>query len=189
MVRSLTMLFNKIKNETNIPDKMRYKNVTALYKGKGPRMLLDSDWGIFTPTVLNCILQKLLLRDNYEEVDANLSDSNIGKRKKKNIRNNTFVMNSVIHDAITNNKAIDIGVYDYQKMFDSMNLCVTMNDVYDFIPALKLRERERDGETTVKERERAERTRSERERAERTQSERERAERKQSERESGENTV
>ena len=70
-----------------------------------------------------------------------------------------------------------------------MNLCVTMNDVYDFIPALKLRERERDGETTVKERERAERTRSERERAERTQSERERAERKQSERESGENTV
>ena len=113
MVRSLTMLFNKIKNETNIPDKMCYKNVTALYKGKGPRMLLDSDWGIFTPTVLNCILQKLLLRDNYEEVDANLSDSNIGKRKKKNIRNNTFVMNSVIHDAITNNKAIDIGVYDY----------------------------------------------------------------------------
>ena len=131
MVRSLTMLFNRIKNETNIPDKMRYKNVTALYKGKGPRMLLDSDRGIFTSTVLNCILQKLLLRDNYEEVDANLSDSNIGARKKKNIRNNTFVMNSVIHDAITNNKAIDIGVYDYQKMFDSMNLCVTTNDVYD----------------------------------------------------------
>ena len=71
---------------------MRWKNVTALYKGKGPRMLLDSDRGIFTSTVLNCILQKLLLRDNYEEVDANLSDSNIGARKKKNIRNNTFVM-------------------------------------------------------------------------------------------------
>ena len=131
MVRSLAMLFNKIKNETNIPDKMRYKKVTALYKGKGPRMLRDSDRGIFTSTVLNCILQKLLLRDNYEEVDANLSDSNIGARKKKNIRNNIFVMNSVIHDAITNNKAIDISVYDYQKMFDSMNLCVTTNDVYD----------------------------------------------------------
>ena len=131
MVRSLAMLFNRIKNETNIPDKMRYKKVTALYKGKGPMMLRDSDRGIFTSTVLNCILQKLLLRDNYEEENANLSDSNIGARKKKNIRNNTFVMNSVIHDAITNNKAIDIGVYDYQKMFDSMNLCVTTNDVYD----------------------------------------------------------
>ena len=40
---------------------MRYKNVTALYKGKGPRMLLDSDRGIFTSNVLSCILQKLLL--------------------------------------------------------------------------------------------------------------------------------
>ena len=43
-----------------------------------------------------------------KEVDANLSDSNIGTRKKKNIRNNTFIMNAIIHDTITNNKNIDI---------------------------------------------------------------------------------
>jgi hypothetical protein len=36
---------------------------------------------------------KLVYEDKYDKVDASMSDSNVGARKKKNIRNHIFVIN------------------------------------------------------------------------------------------------
>ena len=86
MVRSLTKMMNGIKNETFIPDQIRYKNISTIYKNKGSKMLLKNDRGVFTSPVLNTILQKLILNSNYEEIDSSLTDSNVGARKKRSIQ-------------------------------------------------------------------------------------------------------
>ena len=50
-----------------------------------------------------------------------MSDSNIGARKGKNIRNHIFVVNSVINEVLSKQakEPIDIMVMDYKQMFDS----------------------------------------------------------------------
>ena len=57
---------------------------------------------------------KLVYGDKYEMVDKNMSDSNVGARKSKNIRNHIFVLNGVINDVIRNpgREAIDIEILD-----------------------------------------------------------------------------
>ena len=62
-----------------------------------------------------------------------MSDSNIGARKKMNIRNHIFVVNSVMHDVLNkkSNEPIDIMVLDYKQMFDSECLYECMNDVFE----------------------------------------------------------
>ena len=44
---------------------------------------------------------KIIYKDKYEVIEASMSDSNIGARKRKNIINHIFVVNSVIHDVLS----------------------------------------------------------------------------------------
>ena len=61
-----------------------------------------------------------------------MSDSNIGARKKKNIRNHSFIINGVINEILNNkNKSIDIEIVDYRQCFDSMWLEESINDLYE----------------------------------------------------------
>ena len=58
---------------------------------------------------------KNLLKDNYETIDNNLSDSNIGARKRKNIRNHTFIINGIVNDAATSrSKPVDLAILDFK---------------------------------------------------------------------------
>ena len=120
---SLLRLFNGIKEEGVFPDLLRKCNITAIHK-KGSKMDIDNERGIFICSVLRSILMKMIYKDKYDIIDKNMSDSNIGARKKKNIRNHIFVLNSIIHDVLSSKdkKPIDIEVMDYRQMFDSENL-------------------------------------------------------------------
>ena len=42
---------------------------------------------------------RLIYGDKYDLIDNNMSDSNVGARKKKIIRNHIFVINSIINVA------------------------------------------------------------------------------------------
>ena len=62
-----------------------------------------------------------------------MSDSNIGARKHKNIRNHIFIVNSIIHNVLSkkSNVPVDIMVLDYKQMFDSECLFECMNDLFE----------------------------------------------------------
>ena len=61
-----------------------------------------------------------------------MSDSNVGGRRKKNIRNHLFIINGIINDVINGKKdAIDIQVIDYRQCFDSMWLSESINDLFE----------------------------------------------------------
>ena len=130
---SLLILFNKIKTEGKFPSFMSWINISAIYKGKGEFSNLNSDRGIFLVSVFRTILMKMIYKDKYNVIDENMSDSNIGARKGKNIRNHIFVVNSVINDVLQkkSKEPIDIMVMDYKQMFDSECLFECMNDLYE----------------------------------------------------------
>ena len=72
-----------------------------------------------------------MYQDKYDAIDECMSDSNVGGRKKRNIRDNLFVIYSIINDAIRNKKSIDVQFYDIAKCFDAMWAEESMNDFYD----------------------------------------------------------
>ena len=45
-----------------------------------------------------------------------INDSNVGARKRKNIRNHSWIINGVIRDAVTSkSKAVDLAILDYKQ--------------------------------------------------------------------------
>ena len=130
---SLLMLLNKIKTTGTIPEFLNVVNISAIYKGKGEFTNLESERGIFIVNIVRYILMKMIYADKYDVIDKSMSDSNIGARKKKNIRNHIFVVNSVLHDVLSSSskEPIDIMVLDFKQMFDSECLYECLNDVYE----------------------------------------------------------
>ena len=129
---SLLQLLNGIKDNCFIPDFMEWANIASVYKGKGDKLDLNNDRGIFLVTVFRGILMRMIYNDKYDVIDANMSDSQVGARKKKNIRNHIFIVNGIINDVLQDkSKAVDIEIMDYKQCFDSMWLEDALNDLYD----------------------------------------------------------
>ena len=131
LVQSLVLMMNRIKNQMTVPEVFHMKNVTSLFKNKGSRSDLKNDRGIFNCTIINSLLQKLLLKKNYDVIDSNLTDSNCGSRKGKNIRNNSFIVNACIQEANRTNKEVDLQIFDYKECFDSLDVTTCLNDLYN----------------------------------------------------------
>ena len=129
---SMLMMFRKIKNEVSFPEFMEFVNIISIYKRKGKKVDLKNERGIFIVNVLKSILMKMVWSDVYPILDKNMSDSNVGARRDKNIINHLFVVNGVINDVI-NGKAdsIDLQIIDYRQCFDSMWLAESINDLYE----------------------------------------------------------
>ena len=92
LAAGLLDLVNGIKLNLFIPDPIQLANITTIYKNKGSRQDLQNDRGIFILTVIRKIIDNLVYVDKYDDIDLAMSDSNIGARKKKNIRNH-FICN------------------------------------------------------------------------------------------------
>ena len=75
---------------------------------------------------------RLVYGDKYEEIDQSMSDSQIGGRKRKNIRNHIWVINGIITDVLSTKKKtpVDIQIFDYKQCFDSLWLQECLNDMF-----------------------------------------------------------
>ena len=129
---SLLHIFNKMKEENHIPEFIRLADVSTIYKGKGSKKELENERGIFVVTILRSILMRLIYSDYYSILDNSMSDSQIGARKGKNIRNHLWIVYGIISDVLSskNKKPIDIQIFDYKQCFDSLWLQECMNDFY-----------------------------------------------------------
>ena len=129
---SLLKLFNKMKKESFLPEFIKMADVVTIYKGKGEKNNLQNDRGIFLVTVFRSILMRLIYLDKYESLDQSMSDSQVGARKGKSVRNHIWVLNGIICDVLSSKKKlpIDVGIFDYRQCFDSLWLQECMNDIY-----------------------------------------------------------
>ena len=128
---SLFLFLQKVKEDLEIPEIMENANITSIYKSKGEKNDLRNDRGIFTVNIFRSLLLRIIYNDEYFNIDLNMSDSNVGGRKKKNIRNHIFIVNGVINEALKKKENVDIEILDYRQCFDSMWLDETINDLYE----------------------------------------------------------
>ena len=78
------------------------------------------------------ILDKLIYNDEYKKIVDSLTDSNVGARKQRNIRDNIFVMNAIINSmSREKEESLDCQVFDIEKCFDSLWLNEVINCLYE----------------------------------------------------------
>ena len=101
-----------------IPNFMNYTNISTVPK-KGSRIEPRNERGIFRVSVLRSILMRLIYDMKYPIIDRNMSDCQMGGRKKKSCKNNIFIVNGLIHEINKSKKMkpILLQIYDYAQMF------------------------------------------------------------------------
>ena len=130
--KSLLVMFQKLKKEKLIPMLMNFANITTVPKS-GSRMELKNERGIFRVSVVRSILMRMIYDIKYAIIDTNMSDCQMGGRKNKGCKNNIFILNGIIHDVMKSNKMhpVQLQIYDYQQMFDALDLKQALSDLYD----------------------------------------------------------
>ena len=76
---------------------------------------------------------KMVHNRTYEIVAQNMSDSQIGARKQKSVRNHIFVLNSIFSDVLSSGKKtpVDLNIMDFRQMFDAEEAPITLNSFYE----------------------------------------------------------
>ena len=65
-------------------------------------------------------------------IDEDLTDNNVGARRKRKIRDNIFVLNAVTNSVTQGTaEAIDVQVFDIEKCFDSLWMEECNNNLYE----------------------------------------------------------
>ena len=124
-------MFNKMKEKCFLPEFAKLKNISTIFKNKGSKTDLENYRGIFVSSIFNSILMTLIYNDNYDIIDENISDSQLGSRKNKALRSHTFIVSGIINEALVKKKEIDVIITDYRQAYDSLFLESVLNDLYD----------------------------------------------------------
>ena len=129
---SIEKMMNKIKETHTFPHCLEPCNITSLFKNKGSSKDLNNYRGVFRVCVFRNILENLIYNDEYSNIDQNLTDSNVGGRKGRGIRDNLFVINAITNSVKHGSEeACDIQVYDIEKCFDSLWVQECINTLYE----------------------------------------------------------
>ena len=128
---SLLAFLNKTKELLQIPKMLKKVNIALIPKpGKKKLQDIKNHRGIFLIHKYRSLLMRMILNDKYDIIDQYMSDSNIGGRKQRGIRDHLFVVNGIIHDHKNSKKSLAIQILDYQSCFDSMWLEEVVNDLF-----------------------------------------------------------
>ena len=129
---SLLSLMNKTKELIEIPRMMKTVNIALIPKpGKKKLQDIENHRGIFLIHKYRSLLMRMILNDKSEIIDQFMSDSNIGGRKNRGIRDHLFVVNGIIHEHKNSKNSLAAQVLDYKSCFDSMWLDEVTNDLFE----------------------------------------------------------
>ena len=88
-----------MKKQQVFPEALSLCNITSLYTNKGSRKDYNNYYrGIFRVTVLRSIDDKLIYNDEYETIDHHVTDSYVGARRNRNIRDNIFIISAILNN-------------------------------------------------------------------------------------------
>lgn len=97
---SILMLANKMKNTKLVPDFFRATLISSIPKKVKSPLNLDKERGIFLIHKVRSIAMKLIYNSMNEDIEGNLSESNIGARKGRSPRDNLFILKAIINDVL-----------------------------------------------------------------------------------------
>ena len=98
---ALLLLMNGIKEHKIIPDFIKLSNITSIYKQNNKsRYDIENDRGIFILTAIRKLLDNLIYNDKFPYIDRGMTDSNIGARKERNIKDHLFILHGIINSVV-----------------------------------------------------------------------------------------
>ena len=124
---AILKLMNRIKQEQIYPSLLETCDISAFWKNKGK-------WGRggFRLTVLRTILDRLIYNDEYSTVDENLTDCNVGARRKRGMNDNLFVLGALMNSAAHEKDGpLFIQLCIIEKAFNSSWLPDCINDLFE----------------------------------------------------------
>ena len=76
---------------------------------------------------------QLVHERTYEKVSDTMTDSQIGAKINKSVRNHLFVLNSIISDVMSSKKEepIDLSIMNFKQMFGAKELTTAFNALYE----------------------------------------------------------
>ena len=96
---SLLLLLNNTKKHMKIPHMMKTVNIALIPKpGRRNLQHIENHRGIFLIHKFRSLLMRMLLNDKYNTIDDFMSDSNVGGRKGRSVRDHLFMVNGIIKD-------------------------------------------------------------------------------------------
>ena len=108
----------QVKKECKIQKFLELTNISSIYKKKGSKSDLNNDRGVFNVMTVRSIIDNLIYNDYYGVIDSSMSDTNVGGRRNRNIRDNLFIVYGIINYAIEEKMDVDMTLYDlHSKMF------------------------------------------------------------------------
>ena len=129
---AILALVNRIKKEQIYPEALEDCDISSIYKNKGARNNFENYRGIFRVPIFRAILDRLIYNDEYSNIDAQLSDSNVGARKNRNIRDNIFVLNAITNSVVNGKEdPVDAQLFDVEKCFDALCVEECINEVFE----------------------------------------------------------
>ena len=129
---ALLELVNRIKSEQSYPEALEVYDISSIYKQNGRRNTFESYRGIFRVPIFRAILDRLIYNDEYDGIDENLSDSNVGARQSRNIRDNNFILNAITNSVVNGGEdPVDVQLFDIDKCFDSLWVEECINDIFE----------------------------------------------------------
>ena len=77
---------------------------------------------------------RLLFNMMFSVFNSQMSDSNVGGRKKQSGINHILVMNNIIYDQVSSVKKVPVLIqkYDYKQMFDGMDSTEASGDLFNY---------------------------------------------------------
>lgn len=115
----ITQMFNKIKNNLEIPESWYEVIVATIFKNKGSKKRTKFYRGVFLACVLYKIFEKVIkqrISPNLELIDL----SQAGARTNKSPGDSVFLLNALKDHAFYLNSPLYVTFYDYTTCFDSL---------------------------------------------------------------------
>ena len=135
MKDALLAFVNGLKVNLKVPLFMNYADITSIMKQKNSKEDMSNQRGIFGIMIFKKLLDYLIYNDYYNVIDNNMTDSNIGGRKKRMAQDHLFIIYGIISSVVNDKEEpVDIQLYDIEKVFDKLNLPDTLNELVEDLP-------------------------------------------------------
>ena len=119
--KGMLNLMNGIKRTKEFPTFVCLSDICSIWKKKGSKLEIENERGISLITIFKKCLENMLFNNFYTDLDKNMSESNLGSRKKRNLKDHLLIMNGVINSVINGKEeCVNIQIFDLEKSFNSL---------------------------------------------------------------------
>ena len=130
MVKSLYILFNRIKTENQIPKQWQLMTVKSIHKGGVKENIQENQRGIFLVNTVSKIYESALKIQN-ENKNENMSQMQTAGRKQRSAVDNSIILNSMIENQRQYKNKTYLFFADAKKCFNKLWLKDCLIEMYN----------------------------------------------------------